>query len=515
MLTLSFLDVLDVALDAFGTVFIPHSTLGWLFDERQKAAFHQPSRIVNARQVCHLLATNKLERFAPSTVANSELSAQVGDELAALIAEAEMAREDDDTQRIVVRSAPVYRLSSLMEEEADLSAHDSVLSSCRAVLDKLKQKGEITADEEKQARAFLQLKEKPWQNQPEIMDGAILYLDDLAISYLLYLGFLGKLKDAGLRPISSPREVSEADALIAYADTSDEVKHIIERIREALNSRIESGQIMVDSTHKLDRGNDDSVSEHPTMGILSLARNCDVAVVDDRFVNQHTNIEFGGNSAPLLSTLDLLDALASASMISPGDLLEHRTRLRRAGYLFVPVNEDELERCLIASIVVNGQVVETAELKAIRESVLRVRMSDWLQLPDEAPWLDSTLTAFIKVLKCLWQNDANLDEVRARSDWLLDQIDVRGWAHSILPENADDMVRIGRGGHILPLLTPLTEVRAEIADAYWNWAEEMILAPVKEQFPELYEWLVDWYANWYRDRVPQLTETETPQGGDS
>jgi hypothetical protein len=30
-------------------------------------------------------------------------------------------------------------------------------------------------------------------------------------------------------------------------------------------------------------------------------------------------------------------------------------------------------------------------------------------------------------------------------------------------------------------------------DAYWSWMEQRILAPIKEQFPELYDWLVDWY----------------------
>ena len=130
---------------------------------------------------------------------DSDLSAQVGEELALLIAEAEKVRDDDDTQRIVVRSSPVHRLASLMEEEADLTAHAAVLSSCQSVVDKLRQKGQITAEEEKKARAYLQLHEKPWPNQPEIADGAILYLDDLAITYFLHLGILRKTKSCRLQ----------------------------------------------------------------------------------------------------------------------------------------------------------------------------------------------------------------------------------------------------------------------------------------------------------------------------
>jgi hypothetical protein len=504
LLTLSFLNILDIALDTFGTVLIPHSTLRWLFEERHRANFHQPSRIADARQVRDLLATGKLKRFSPSTVANSELSIQIGDELAALIAEAEMVREGDDTQHLVVRSAPVHRLSSLLEEEADLSAHDPVLISCLAVVEKLKQKGQVTADEEQRARAYLQLKERPWPNQPEITDGAVLYLDDLAINYLLHLGLLEKLRGAGLIAVSSPREISENDALIAYGCTSDEVKKIIEQIRASLNARIESGQIKVGGRHELGRDDDNLISEHPTAGIIALARHCDAAVVDDRFMNQHAHIDCGGSLAPLLSTMDLLDSLAAACVISSDDLLEYRTRLRRAGYFFIPVNAAELEQCINTSAVVEGEVLESAELKAIRESVLRVRMSDWLQLPNEAPWLDLTLKAFVTVLRDLWRDGVNIKHVIARSNWLLNQVDLRGWAHSLKRENADDVVRIGRGAHMLLLLTPPVQVESSIIDAYWIWIEDKLLAPVKEQFPELYEWLV----NWNKEQVRKLIVTD-------
>jgi hypothetical protein len=465
LLTLSFLKILDVVLDAFETVYIPHSTLGWLFEERQKTAFHQPSRIQNSRKVRDLLATNLLEKFAPSTVASSDLSVQVGDELAALIAEAEKIREGDDTQHIVVRSSPVHRLSSLMEEEADLSAHATVLSSCLDVVAKLRQKGQITADEEKRACAYLQLHEKPWPNQPEIADGATLYLDDLAITYLLHLGLLGKLNDAGLRAVASPREVSEADALIAYERISDEVKDVIERVRASLNSRIEYGKVRVSGRRKIDEDEEKSIPEHPTVGIIALAPHCDAAIVDDRFFNQHANIDSGGKQAPVLTTLDLLDALVSAAVISNDNRLEYRTRLRRAGYFFVPVSEKELERCLMDSDVDDGHVLETAELKAMRENMLRVRMSDRLQLPKEAPWLDSTLKVFIRVLKSLWMDGADLSDITARSDWILNQVDVRGWAHSLGPGTGDNVVRLGRGAHIL-LFTLLPDASQEVKDAY-------------------------------------------------
>ena len=503
LLTLSFLNILDVALDAFETVYIPHSTLGWLFEEWQKAAFHQPSRMQNARKLRDLLATNLLEEFAPISVASSDLAMQVGDELAALIAEAGRMRESDDTQHIVVRPSPVYRLSSLMKEEADLSAHAAALSSCLAVVAKLRQKGQITADEEKRACAYLQLHEKPWPNQPEISDGATLYLDDLAITYLLHLGLLGKLKAAGLRAIVSPGKVSEADALIAYESISNEAKDVIESVRASLNSRIASEKVRVGSRQKVDADEDEdkSILEYPTAGVIDLVPYCDAAIVDDRFINQHLNIDSGGTQAPLLSTLDLLDVLVSSAVISDDDHLEYRTRLRRAGYCFVPVSEKELERCVRVSDVVDGNMLETAELKAIRESILHVRMNDWLQLPEEALWFDSTIEVFIRVLKSLWVEGADRSIITARSDWILNQIDVRGWAHSFGPENGDNIARLGRGAYILRLALPVNAAK-EVNDAYLKWVEDRILAPTRENFPDLYSWIVEQYGK----RVAEIAE---------
>jgi len=503
LLTLSFLNILDDSLDAFEAVYIPHSTLFWLFEEWQKATFHQPSRIEYAHKIRDLLSTSVLERFTPSTVVNSDLSSKVGGELAELIAEAEKVREGDDTQHVVVCSAPVHHISSLMEEEVDLSAHSSVLSSCLNVVKKLKRKAQITAEEERNACTFLQLHEKPWPNEREISDGATLYLDDLAIKNLLHVGLLEKLKDAGLSAIASPLGVSEVDALIAYEQISGDVQDVIERIRISLNSRIESGHVKVSHRGKFEEAQKNSMLEHPTIGIIALSSQCDVVIVDDRSINQNRNIDHGASLTPILCTSDLIDSLVTANVISDDSRLEYRTKLRRAGYLFMPVCEKELELCIRTSDVVDGNVVETAELKAIRESILRVRMSDWLQLPDEAPWLISTLKAIIRVLKNLWEDGANIDEVKVRSNWLVDKIDVRGWAHRFDPENTENTIRNLRGVYIQILLMPPDGVRQQIVEEYWKWVEEKILVSIKEQFPDLYAWLVESY----KQKVDNLVTT--------
>lgn len=491
LITLSFLNLLDKALDAFDTVYVPHSTLAWLFEEKQKAAFHQPSRIRDAHQVRNLLATDVLEKFVPSAVADSDLSAEVGDELAMLIAEAEKERGDDKAQRIVVRPSPVHRVGSLLGETADLTEHAGVITDCAAVVEKLRQKGQITVEEEENARAYLQLHEKPWPKQAAISDEAVLYLDDLAISYFLHLGLLEKLKAAGFTAVISPSGASESDTFISYEAISDKIDEAIERIRSTLNSRIESGRIRVGKRPKVEEPEDQSIANHPTAGALVLADVCDALIIDDRFVNQHVSIGEAGETAAVYSTLDLLDGLVSAGAITPAHNKGYRTQLRRAGYFFVPICDDELTQYLNACSITDGKPSETAELKAIRENLLRARMSTWLQLPKEARWLDATIRVFILVLKGLWKPGADLAKVRALSDWIVNQVDVRGWVHRLDAEVGDEIIRVGRGGHILLLLSPPVEAPQHIRDAYWEWAEDRVLAQVEEQFPDLYVWIVE------------------------
>lgn len=491
LLTLGFLNLLDVAFDAVETIHIPHSTLAWLFMERQKVVFHQPSRIRNAHTVRDCLATNKLERFNPKVAADGELSVQVGEELADLIAEAEDAWSRTNTQHIVVRPAPVYRISSLMEEEADLSDHAHVLSSCLAVVEKLRQRGAITANEEEKARSYLNMREKMWPNQPSIDDGSTLYLDDLAISYFLDLKLLGRLKDAGLTIVASASEVFEGDALISYESISEAAINVIERIRASLNSRIDSGKVKVGRRLASGEYNQQSVQEHPSVGIFALAGNCDALIIDDRFHNHHSFIGSDEIKTPILTSLDLIDALVAAGAINHEDRIEHRFSLRKAGHVFIPVDRDELEKCLQESPVAHEKVRENAELKAIRESFLKIRMSGHLQLPKEAAWLDGALRTFVHVLKSLWVDTSDFGEITARSNWLADLIDIRGWAHCLVPDSAEYVIQRGPAAFVEFLFSPPTDANQTVLDAYWQWIEERFLEPIQEQFPEQYKQIVD------------------------
>ena len=513
LLTLGFLDqeLLEKALDAFETVYIPHSTLAWLFEEREKVSFHQPSRIRDAHKLRDLLARQKIEKLTPSAVPESDLCDQIGDDLAVLIAEAEKKpSHGDKAQRLVVCSSPVYRVASMMEEEADLTGHEHVLCSCGSVIDKLREKGSITDATRRKARDYMRIHEKDWPHLPEIADGAVLYLDNSSVIHFLYLGVLEELRAAGFRPVVfpgtvvSPGTVSEADELISYENISGEVSKVIEIIRDVLSSRIKSGRVRLARHFITNEGDDPLLRRHPIGDVFSLTGDCDAVIVDDRCINQHANIRNDGIQVPVFTTLDVIDELVSSDSITQKDRLEHRARLRRAGYLFVPVTQHELEHHLAASAVRKGKVVETLELKAIRENILCIQMGSWLQLPKEYFWEDAFLTAFVLTLKGLWSADADLPNARAFSEWIIESVDVLGWIQNLADRNKDGMNPTELETRGIRALIISTSVSPEVLEDYWAWVEDQILAGMKQQRPELYSRILEQY----KESTPKLVEME-------
>ena len=492
LLSLSLLDLLETALDAFQTVYIPHSTLQWLFQEKQRATFHQPSRIREARDLRDMLATDALQKSKVRSATNDDLAVRVGDDLASLIVEAKNAGDDPGVQRIIVQPTPVYRPSSLMEEEVDLTEYASFMCSCSAVVNKLRRMGQITAEEYDKAGAYLQLHEKPWPQQADITEDATLYLSSLAVGYFMHLGLLATLHSAGFRVIVSSKAVSESDDLIGYETITGKVSEKVEHIRLVASSRIESGKIKVGGMRRGDGPSRRSASEILTRDLFSLTEQCDVIIADDRALNRHGHIQADDRRTPIFSVLNVLDALVTTGVISASQCLEYRTQLRRAGYLFVPVEEEELAHHLRTSVVEEDKVVETAELKAIRENILLARMTGWLQLSGESDWLFATILMLIRVLKALWTMSGDeLSDIEVRSNWIAKLLDLSGWAQSFGVEHGDQLIKTGRGNLLLLLINVPIDTPQNLKEAYLAWVEENFLAPFKELYPDQYARIVE------------------------
>ena len=59
------------------------------------------------------------------------------------------------------------------------------------------------------------------------------------------------------------------------------------------------------------------------------------------------------------------------------------------------------------------------------------------------------------------------------------------------------------------LLVPLIETPQEVKDEYGEWIENQILMPIKEQFPDLYDWIVTWFSN----EIAKMAKLDLTAGG--
>ena len=507
LLTAGVLGAIDSIFGSFETIVISHATLGWLFEEKQRIQFHQPSRVANVREVKLLIDAKALQRFEATIAPDSALAAEIGDELAALFVEAEADWGEDRRQRLVVRSSPVHRIGSLMEEEADLGDHVNHVCGCLDLVNALVSRGQLTQAEEQRARAYLALHEKPWPNPKTIEAGALLYLDELSVTYLQHLHLLPKIQGAGFTGIIPSGEISQGDHLIRYESLADRATSVIEDIRRALSEGIESGKVVLAAASKNDDERFNRIQHHPTFEIIEAAALADAVVIDDRYFNQLDNVQGPFGTKPIWTTFDLI----TATRYDRSQQREYVTAMRRAGLAFIPIAVEELMALLGQTSVSDGRLVESAELKAIRESLLMARMSNGLQLPKESIWLDNIMRTFTEAIKSQWHADMDEQVARARSDWLLEQLDIRQWSHRYKVDGHPEVAEIRFRGQILSLALLNTPTPRAVKVRYWQWFDDALLKRVQEEQRELYDALVQQV----RATIIDASERGQDGGGDA
>jgi hypothetical protein len=130
--------------------------LSTLFIERQFLRVTQPSEMAKAGRVSDLIGSGGLKTISEDKDVISAESKEIGQDLATLLA---LAKRDS---ALVVRSAPVSKLGTFLEESADMSVHSAILADTHAVLSFLAQTGAIDADQIQSGTDYLYQVDKGW-----------------------------------------------------------------------------------------------------------------------------------------------------------------------------------------------------------------------------------------------------------------------------------------------------------------------------------------------------------------
>jgi len=486
LFTLARLGLLDLVFARFKIV-IPHSTLGWLFQERGKAIFHQPSRMRDAKLLKQLINGGAIKLLAKAPESDDGLAQDIGRDLADMLIAAKK-NTAAGAPTVVVRSPPVHRLGSLMEEVANMDAWSGVLVSCSAVLDAMKAKGALTLAEETRARAFLQTQEKPWPDQPTVTVDTAFYLDDLSISHLKTAGVLAKFRTAGLKVFVTEDANNDADQFSAMESQSSDQIDVIEEIRAKLAKGLADGTVQAVRATKSEEERE--FQSHPSYTVMQLSQPTDVLLIDDRFLNQHPHMTFETRTTPIVCSLDILGHLHSEGVISDEEYRTYRTQLRQFGYQFIPVEEEELRAYLAAATVVDSTLVETAELKAIRESLLRARMVGMVQIPLELPAMRQTHMSFMRLLREVWVTSSTEEDATARGDWILNISDPRGWASMAHKGLERNWAIYEFAQYALQVSGAPVSADPALRERYFAWVTSRILKEVEQSQPEVFDWLV-------------------------
>lgn len=484
LITLAVVGILDRVIER-GGLFVVHDVLRSLFQDRRQLAFHQPSQIADAHALAEALLAGAMHIFAPSGAGDPELARDIGRDVADMVAEAEKA---DNVPRFVIKPGPVDRLGSFRGETVDLSFHAPVFRSCGAVISKLVSSGRLNPAAEMRARNYLsQQRDEPWSDDESIPDGAELYLDGLALAYLRACGVLDVLPLTGLKIFIAKRERDEARELLALEQRAAEVDAVIDGLRLKLRDGIAAGKINVcPEPVRLDEDREDAFARR----LLDLATRVDALVCDDRFFNQHRCFEDGGRNTPIWTSLDVLDDLLAAGLITDLERQETRTTLRQCGLSVFPCEANDLRDEIAAAGARDGVLNESTGLRAFRENLTLTQLRGWLRLPEESAWLSRITSEVIDLIDEQWTAGISDEVARARSRWLLDRIDYRNWSAMITDHDGLNMARYGRAWQLVRLMIhPLGHGDADDQVRWEAWLGEEVAA-LKADDEGAYQWAV-------------------------
>ena len=496
------LGLLDRFLNALNHVKIAPDVMGCLLAERAAARFHQPVRVEAARQVRNLIDRDRIKVIERPVSIERELSKEVGPDLAALL---EASRTEEG---VTICARPIHKASTLKQEPADTSEYDDLILSPADLCAIARRAGRINSDEHERAKSFLSSQgQVAGKGLSTATIGRPIYLDRLAVSYLQSARVLEPLANSGLDLRIHPNVSDETNAFIEAGETGDQLAKAVEGVRESLRRGMETGKISLlpQRPHGADAGLGSFPSVISIEGLMWGAGECDALCVDDRFTNSHPfATDPTGTTVPVVCVLDVLRYLQSIRVVSPDNYWAARHRLRDAGYAFIPVEADELLHHLLAAEFEDARVLESAELRSIRQTVNRIDALGLLKAEEAQALSQGLLMACVQVIRTLWRDASLTASVAATlSSWIWRYLPVT--THLVKGEatnSASSMVleevvsrRLG-----LLMMAPMMD-STERRSAYREWLELCVVAPLMPASADL----IDNAASIVRETVDSMT----------
>ena len=479
LMVLFHLGLLEKAFDAFHHTKLAPDVMEHLFRERGEVRFHQPSLIETAKQVLLHHSRNQLEIAKIPTVTSKVIAHEVGPELAALL---QMARAENGK---VVCVLPIHKFGSLMEQEAQTSAQEDLIlpiaDFCRLLYDE----GKIASNDYQRARSFLRTQGQTESSKPlgSTLDGPV-FVDGLALHYLLDAHIFRPVVSAGLRIYVHPRVIEEMQTLTQEGDTGEDLIARIEEIRLTIRNALDSEKASF--LPRVPNLNEQiqyrEIRYEATASLLAGAAACDVLCIDDRFMNRHVHVPVSAQRVvPIGCVSDVLHHLVSLGSINESDYMTARHKLRQGGFAFVSLECTELIQWLKESKVNNDELTESVELRVLRQMVARADSLNPSNSKEAADLIANCRNVCIQTIFHLWEDqELSPEEATKFSDWIwrnLIAAAIPGW--EVLPQDAyRNWVREIMSSRLGDLLLPRPTRSQDRHTHYIEWIQRSVLAPL-------------------------------------
>ena len=509
ILVLHFLDLLEPIFNAFKEIRLAPDVMFWLLREQDRVLFHQPSQVRDAQKVQTLSRRGRLRAGETSGMASGSAADEVGEQLAALLHGAK------ECNGKVVCVLPIHRPGSLLERTADTAEWNEQIVSVSDFCSLLHAQGMIDRESHEHAQAFFRRQGKVEIGVPDrsMVEGSI-YLDGLALSYLQDAKVLDQICAAGLDLRIHPDVLEYLDELVAAGDSSEALAGEIDAVRSILRRAVEAGRASY-LPRELDADDPIQYLEEEftaTRSLLAAVGECDAICIDDRYVNSKVRflVQRGKRSqVPIGCVLDVLDRLVAMEHLSSEGLWAVRHKLRAGGFVLVPLEEEELRHWLRTATIEDGHLSESAELRAIRQSIARITALG-LSNKQEVDALSAQIPiACASVIRSLWRDKAlNVETASDLSDWL--------WRHLVVAAFTDNEVAEGAsadgGPHesirrsVSLILLPFDVVSEDRRRRYADWVEGTVLRKLSVGNGELIQEALSLMCGVIAERGDEATE---------
>lgn len=482
LFVLADLDLLNKLPEIFDKASLPHGSMTILFEEYKRLKFHQPSQVSRATELILHVGKGMVTEILYPSAPDAKLIEEAGTTMATLCCEAANRNEKDGGNAYVVHPGAVSKATTLGEEVAQLGRHSEIVIGCQPLVEFLVKAGSITQEEFQIVEQSLELQgDKEKHATISINEGCSLLLDGLAYQYLSSASLIAPLHDAGFKMFLLAEELQRAKYLLDYDSRGDNLSRTFGRIQEFVGSSLSSGYITITQSQP-QRDADFDIS---TVQIaLKEASAHDAYLIDDRAINKHDHVADKISNVPIITSLDIIDRLRETDTITKPEWIKARHILRTGGHLFIPFETSELVYLLNGSSVFEGKIVETAELRAVREYLALIAMSDWFQMNTESNWMMQTYWSIREAVKEVWVCANHIESAKARASWLVELFDIRDWIRfrDFVPAEMINQ----RANQIWVMSNSPTDLPPMFLEAFHEWVDEFLISPIQVQEPEVY-----------------------------